>query len=227
MRLPKESTVFKGRSRKPVSATTFWSIFAWVSAEQASDVSPPRYWFFGLQGHHVEVLAHAVAGDHGAGQLGGLLDVVGRAGGDGAEHHLLGGAAAGEGGDLVLQLLLVHQVVVALVHLHGVAQRAGGAGDDGDLLHGGGVGLLGRHQGVADLVVGHDALFVVGQDGVLLLVAGNDHLDALLQVGLGHARRPSRTARSAASLTMLASSAPDAPEAMRAIVLKSTSSGRS
>ena len=27
------------------SATTCWSIFAWVSAEQARDVSPPRYWF--------------------------------------------------------------------------------------------------------------------------------------------------------------------------------------
>ena len=80
---------------------------------------------------------------------------------------------------------LAHQVVVALLHLHGVAQGAGGAGDDGDLLHRGGVGLLGRHQGVADLVVGHDPLLLVGEDGVLLLVAGDDHLDALLQVGLG------------------------------------------
>ena len=66
-------------------------------------------------------------------------------------------------------------------------QCARGAGDDGDLLHGGGVGLLGGDQSVADLMVGYDALFVIGQDGVLLLVACNDHLDALLQVGLGHA----------------------------------------
>ena len=77
-----------------------------------------------------------------------------------------------------------------LVHLHGVAQCARGAGDDGDLLHRGRVGLLGRHKGMADLVVGYDALFVVGQDGVLLLVAGNDHLDALLKVGLRHALAP-------------------------------------
>ena len=76
------------------------------------------------------------------------------------EHQLLGGPAAGEGGDLVLQLLLAHQVVVALVHLHGVPQGAGGPGDDGDLLHRGGVGLLRRHQGVADLVVGHDLLLL-------------------------------------------------------------------
>ena len=77
--------------------------------------------------------------------------------------------------------------MVALVHLHGVAQCAGGAGDNSDLLHRCRVGLLGCHKGVADLMVGYDALFVVGQDGVLLLVAGNDHLDALLKVGLRHA----------------------------------------
>ena len=70
-------------------------------------------------------------------------------------------------------------------------------------------------------------LFLVGEDGVLLLVAGDDHLDALFQVGLGHAcLRPARTARRAASLTMLASSAPEAPEAIRATVLKSTSVGQ-
>ena len=50
-----------------------------------------------LHGHHVEVPAHAVAGDHGAGQLGGLFNIVGSAGGDGVEiqcahaHGLLGG----------------------------------------------------------------------------------------------------------------------------------------
>ena len=143
-----------------------------------------------FQGHHVKVLAHAVPGDHGPGQLGGLLDVVGGSGGNRVEHQLLGGTASGKGGDLVFQLRLVHQVVVALVHLHGVAQGTRGPGDDGDLLHRSRVGLLGCHQSVADLVVGHDALFLIRQDGVLFLVACNDHLDALLQVCLGHALAP-------------------------------------
>ena len=102
-----------------------------------------------------------------------------------SKTSFLGGPAAGEGGDLVLDLLLAHQVVVALLHLHGVAQRAGGTGNDGDLLHRCGIGLLGCHQGVSDLVVGHDPLFVVGENGVLLLVACDDHLDALLQIRLG------------------------------------------
>ena len=75
--------------------------------------------------------------------------------------------------------------MVALLHLHGVAQSAGGAGHNGDLLHRGGMALQGRHQGMADFMIGHQLLLLVGEDGVLLLVAGNDHLNALLQVGLG------------------------------------------
>ena len=136
----------------------------------------------GFERYHVEILAHAVAGQHGAGKLRGLLDIVRGAGGDGAEHDLLRGAAAGESGNLVLQLLFVHQVVVALLDLHRVAQRTGGAGDDGDLLHGGGVGLLRGDERVADLVVGDDALLGVGEDGVLLLVARDDDLEESIEV---------------------------------------------
>ena len=45
-------------------------------------------------------------------------------------------------------------------------------------------GLLRRDEGVADLVVGDDALFLVGHDGVLLLIARDDDLNALLEVRL-------------------------------------------
>ena len=48
--------------------------------------------------------AHAVAGDHGTGQLGGLLNIVGGTGGDGVEDQLLGRAAAGEGGNLISKI---------------------------------------------------------------------------------------------------------------------------
>ena len=42
------------------------------------------------------------------------------------------------------------------------------------------------HQGVADLVVGHN-LFLFGRDhGVLALGTGNHRLHAFLQIGLGH-----------------------------------------
>ena len=139
----------------------------------------------GLHGHHVEVIAHAVAGDHGSRQPGRLLDIIAGAGGDRAECHFLGGSSAGQGGNLILQLFLVHQVVIALLHLHGVAESAGGSGNDGDLLHRCGVGLLCRHQGMSDLVVGHNQLFLGGEDRVLLLITGDNHLDGLFQVRLG------------------------------------------
>ncbi len=139
----------------------------------------------GFHGDHVKVLAHSVAGDHGAGKLRSLLDVVGGAGGNGTEHQFFRRPAAGEGRDLVFQFLLVHQIVVVVLHLQGVAQSPGGAGDDGDFLHGSGVCLLCGDQGMADLVVRDDLLFLICEDRILLLVAGNDHLDALLQIGLG------------------------------------------
>ena len=139
-----------------------------------------------LKGDHAEILAHAKSGDVGAGQAGGLLDVVGRARGDRVQGQLLGNAAAGQRCDLVFQLLAAHQVVLLLVDLHGIAQRARGARDDGDLGDRGRVALERRDQGVADLVIGDDELFLVREDLVLFLVAGDDDLDALLQVGLAH-----------------------------------------
>ena len=75
---------------------------AWVSGEQAQGgVAAQVLVGDRLQGHHAEVIAHAVAGDHGTGQLGGLLNIVGGTGGNGVEDQLLRRAAAGEGGDLV------------------------------------------------------------------------------------------------------------------------------
>ena len=44
---------------------------------------------------------------------------------------------------------------------------------------------LAATKGMADFMVGHHTLFLVGEDGVLFLVARDHHLDALLQVGLG------------------------------------------
>ena len=74
--------------------------------------------------------------------------------------------------------------MISLVDLHGIAQRTGGPGNDGDLLYRGGIRLPGGHKRVADLVISHDMLFFVGQDGILFLIAGNYGLDALLKVGL-------------------------------------------
>ena len=48
-----------------------------------------------------------------------------------------------------------------------------------------GIRLFCGNQRVADLMVRDDLLLLIREDRVLLLVAGNDHFDALLQIGLG------------------------------------------
>ena len=74
--------------------------------------------------------------------------------------------------------------MIALIDLQGIAQRAGGSGNDRDLLHRRGVGLHGGHKRMADFVIGHDVLFLVGQDRALLLIAGDNGFDARLKVFL-------------------------------------------
>ena len=74
--------------------------------------------------------------------------------------------------------------MIAFVHLHGVAQGTGGAGNDGDLLHRSGMALQCCDQGMTDFVIADNQLFLVRQDGVLLLIAGNDHFDGFFQVSL-------------------------------------------
>ena len=136
------------------------------------------------QAHDAEFVAHAVHGDHLAGQVRGALDIVGSAGGHGVEGNLFRGAAAQHGADLGIDLVAVHQVALFLGGLHGVAQGALGVGHDGDLLHGLGALLHGGHQGVAHLVVGDQALFLFGQHGALLFGAGDDGLKGDQQVFL-------------------------------------------
>ena len=85
-----------------------------------------------------QLLAHAVAGDHLARDLGSALEVVARAGGDVTAEELLCRAAAQQHRNLVQHLVARAQEVVLLRHLHGVAQRLA-ARDDRDLVDGVGV----------------------------------------------------------------------------------------
>ena len=137
-----------------------------------------------VEGHHADGVVHAEAGDHVARNGGGALDVVGGAGGAGVEHQLLGGAASHEHLKLLDEILFLHQHALLLVGLHGEAQRAGGAGNDGDLANRYGVFLARGDQGVADLVVGDDALFLGGDDHALLFAAGDDVFGGAVEVSL-------------------------------------------
>ena len=141
---------------------------------------------YAAQRHHVELLAHTEPGHQIPGHLRGPLDVVGGAGGHGVAHHLLAGPAGQQRADLRQNVLTGHEELLLLRQVQGIAQSALRMGDDGDLADGLGVFLLGRHQRMAHLVIGDDALFLVGDDGTLLLGAGNDGLEGRQQVILIH-----------------------------------------
>ena len=115
---------------------------------------------FGID-HGAEFGAHAVAGDHVAGDFGGALVVVGGAGGDFLDEQVFRDAAAEQDADFVEHLVVIHAVFVALGQLPGHAQGAA-AGHDGDFVHGVGAGQHFGDDGVAGFVVGGGAFFVVG-----------------------------------------------------------------
>ena len=141
---------------------------------------------YAAQRHHVELLAHTEPGHQIPGHLRGPLDIVGGAGGHGVAHHLLAGPAGQQRADLRQNVLTGHEELLLLRQVQGIAQSALRMGDDGDLADGLGVFLLGRHQRMAHLMIGDDALFLVGDDGTLLLGAGNDGLEGRQQVILIH-----------------------------------------
>ena len=160
--------------------------------------------------HGAQPIAHAVARDHVARQMGGPLEVVGSAGGHLVHEHLFGNAATKEHGDLAEHVDPVVAVAITLGQRHGDAQRTA-TRDDGDLVDRIGLGQQAAQDGVAGLVVGRAAALVLGHDhGAALrthqdLVLGTlevDHLDQTAiatggkerclvdqvgQIGAGHA----------------------------------------
>ena len=128
-----------------------------------------------------QIVAHAEAGDHLAGDLGRALEVVRGAGCDVLAEELLRGAPAEKDGDLVEHAVAGLEEVVLLGKLQGVAEGAPAA-DDRDLVHGVAVLEHVAHEGVAALVVGDGHALALRHHPPLLLGAGDDALHGLLHV---------------------------------------------
>ena len=114
------------------------------------------------EGQRAELVAHAELGDHPAGQVGRLLDVVAGAGRRVAEDQPLGDVAAEQPGDLVLELGLGLEVAVLVRQGHRVAEGHAAA-DDRDLGDRVALGQDPLDDGVAALVVGDDRLLGVAR----------------------------------------------------------------
>ena len=132
---------------------------------------------------HADAVAHAVVGDHGAGRLRGLLDVVSGAGRRVAEHDLLGDAATHAVDQIVEELVAGLVEAILGGHDHRVAQRAT-ARQDRHLRDRIRVVQGGGGQGVAGLVVGGHGLVVVVHDAGALLRARDHAVDGLVDGAL-------------------------------------------
>jgi hypothetical protein len=135
---------------------------------------------FGAVAHRAQLGAHAVLGDHRAGDLGRLLDVGDRTGGGLAEHQFLSGAAThceDQPGD---HLRAGHQTLVVLGHRDRVPAGTA-AGQDGDLVDRFDIGHRPGGQGVSALVVGGDLLLQLADDAALAARSADDAIDGLLQ----------------------------------------------
>ena len=126
------------------------------------------------QRHQADLVAHAELRDHLTGKIGRALDVVGGTRRLDTEDRLLRSAATEQCLELDKKLLLGVEIFLLLRHLHGVTQRAGGVRHDRDLGHRLAVLAQRGDQCVADLMVSHDSLFDVRQDGALLFGTRND-----------------------------------------------------
>ena len=132
---------------------------------------------------HADAVAHAVVGDHRAGRLRGLLDVVGGAGRRIAEHDLLGDAAAHAVDQIVEELVAGLVEAILGGHDHRVAQGAA-ARQDRHLRDRVRVVQGSCGQGVAGLVVGGHGLVVVVHDAGALLRARDYAVDGLVDGAL-------------------------------------------
>ena len=104
------------------------------------------------------------------------------AGGDVAEHEAFGRPAAEQHVDFAEQLGFGHEVAVLGGELLGPAQGANAARHDGDLVHCVGPGGVGRDQGMAGLVKGHDPFFLGIDHPVFLFQAAHDAVHGLFEV---------------------------------------------
>ena len=132
-----------------------------------------------------QIRAEAVLSDHGARDLGGVLDIGGRTGGGCAEHELLRGTPAHSEDEASKQLIAGVHALVVFLRGHGVAAGAA-AGQDGHLVDALDILQRPRGQSVAALVVSGDLLLVLGDDLALAARATDDAVGGLLQRVIGN-----------------------------------------
>ena len=147
-----------------------------VVADVAHFLAQERVAVVGAVGDGPQLVAHAVLGHHGTGDLGGPLDVVGCAGGDVIQHQSLGNTAAQQHHQLFPHLVPALVGPVLRGQVHGIA-TCHTPRDNGDLVDRIlGTAVIGGNR-MASLVVRGKLLFLFAHDTALLLRT-HHHLDS-------------------------------------------------
>ena len=139
---------------------------------------------FGIH-HHTHFLAHAVAGNHFPGNLGGTFEVVGRAGGNAADKQVFGNASAEQNRNLVQHLVFIHADAVAFRQLPCQTQSAA-ARHNGYLVHRIGTFQAFRHNRMAGFMVGSGAFFVLVHNHAAPFGTHVDFVFSILKITLIH-----------------------------------------
>ena len=139
-----------------------------------------------LQTDQAKLRRHAVLGDHGPGNPGGFLNIVGCAGGYGVENDLLCRTACHKFYQHRTDFFLRVQIFLFLRHVHDVAQRAHGTGHNGDLLYRLGILLQSADQRMSHFMIGNDAALFLAEDPVFFLFTHKNDFHSLKQILLGN-----------------------------------------
>ena len=131
--------------------------------------------------HGAERFAHAVFHDHVAGQIGGALEVVARAGGHLLHEHFFGNSATKQHGNLIEHKFFVVAVTVLRRQAHRHAERTA-TRDDRHLVHRITLGQQAANQRMATLVICGVAALFLGHDHALALWTHEDFVFGFFEV---------------------------------------------
>ena len=150
-----------------------------VVACRSAAATEERFGVFAAELHGTNHSAHAVVGNHLAGGVGCLLNVVRRTGGRVVEDDFLSRTATHRVRHLVKQFMAGRGVLIVLRHDHGVTQGAT-TRKNRNLGDGRGVTQCRRDQGVTALVVCGDLTLVLVHDARGTLRTSHDAVDCLV-----------------------------------------------
>ncbi len=133
---------------------------------------------------HAHLVRHTVLGYHRAGNLGGLLDILGRARGHILKDDLLGNPSSKRYHDILQHLALCIEHLILSRQRHRITSRPNPGRNDGNRVDRSHIRQHIEQDCMACLVVCSDTLFLLGDDPALFLRADPDLYEGTVDIFL-------------------------------------------